>query len=613
MKRQVILGCMMVITAACADFRFGGEVEPRGLPGGKNDATKGIELQIDAFSDFHGQLLPTAVPGVGDVGGAAVLSAYFNADRAQNPNTLLLAGGDTFGASPPIANAFKEVPVVEALNLMGLTASAVGNHEFDSGPKHLNSQIELARYPYLSANLARTRDNLSCPIRARGCVAPFEIVSVGGVKVAIIGLTTPETATLVVPGNLGTVEIEDPVAAANQARAEAASGGAEVFVAIAHIGATPSAASAPIDGALRDGRCYPYCPSGAPNDDDGDGWGWADNQSCIVKGSGQDRNQPCACAAAGVGATGALIDLASQISGFDLIIGGHSHNQINTEVKGVPVIETKSQGVEYFRVSLRYDPAARAVTGHSVTIVTPVAQDVTPDPAIVNLLAPYQKRLNELFDSPIATAAGLFERGNNVERLRETAIGDLLADALRKRYDADIGFMNGGGIRAPLPSSYTPADLNLRRSTAGYRQGPPYDLVVGDVFSVLPFGGNAVMREVTGEKLWQILEHSVEYLPAPKGGFGQVSGIRFSFDSSKPARSRLVSVTRTDGTPVAPDLKRYSLVTSDYIGLGGDDYTMLTDVKPEVRDPLIDIFLSHLKSCATLNPTVEGRIKDLAH
>jgi hypothetical protein len=89
-------------------------------------------------------------------------------------------------------------------------------------------------------------------------------------------------------------------------------------------------------------------------------------------------------------------------------------------------------------------------------------------------------------DALAGTADGVFERKDNSERLREIPIGDLLADALRVTYGADLGFMNGGGIRAPLPSTYMPADHALRRPDAGYAAGPPYDLVVGDAYAILP-------------------------------------------------------------------------------------------------------------------------------
>jgi 5'-nucleotidase len=230
----------------------------------------------------------------------------------------------------------------------------------------------------------------------------------------------------------------------------------------------------------------------------------------------------------------------------------------------------------------------------------------------VDLLAPYRAELSAAFDGPVASAMGIFERGNNVERLREVAIGNLLADAIRLRYGTQLGFVNGGGIRAPLPSSYAPADRGLRRPAEGYAAGPPFDLVVGDVYTVLPFGNSVATRTVSGAQLWQMLEHSVEALPAPAGWFGQISGFRFTFDSSRPARSRVVSVALEDGTPVLADETRYTLATSDFIDAGGDGYTMLAGGDGIPQDLMADVVVEHVKGLASLAPEIQSRITDQA-
>jgi 5'-nucleotidase len=183
-------------------------------------------IQVLTVSDWHGQLDPLSV-GATAVGGAAVLSAYFQAERASNPNTLTLTAGDAFGASPPLSSLFEEEPAVRAMNLMGFDADTFGNHNFDRGIPHLQRMIDLADFPYVSANLKNVGDNLTD-------VNPFAIFDLGGVKVAVIGITNPEAPTLVRPGNFGTIQVTDPVPAANHARAAARRAGAKLFVAICH-------------------------------------------------------------------------------------------------------------------------------------------------------------------------------------------------------------------------------------------------------------------------------------------------------------------------------------------------------------------------------------------
>ncbi|MBI4703406.1 MAG: 5'-nucleotidase C-terminal domain-containing protein [Deltaproteobacteria bacterium] len=134
----------------------------------------------------------------------------------------------------------------------------------------------------------------------------------------------------------------------------------------------------------------------------------------------------------------------------------------------------------------------------------------------------------------------------------------------------------------------------------------------GDAYAVLPFGNDTVTRTVTGSQLWAMLEHSVEALPAPAGWFGQVSGIKVTFDSSKPAKSRVVAVALSDGTPIAPNEQSYTMATSDFIHAGGDGYGMLKGAAGVVRDKMAEVLIEHIKGLGTIAPAIEGRLVDQA-
>ena len=171
-----------------------------------------VSLQILSVSDWHAQLEPVA-----GVGGAAALSAYFAADRAANPNTLTFTAGDAYGASPPIASFNDEEPAVIAMRMMGFDADTFGNHNFDRGIAHLQRMVDLANAPagavpgqpfrYVSANLQNLNANLSG-------VDKWGWFRVGGLKIAVIGITNEEAPEVVKPGSLGTIEITDSVEAA---------------------------------------------------------------------------------------------------------------------------------------------------------------------------------------------------------------------------------------------------------------------------------------------------------------------------------------------------------------------------------------------------------------
>lgn len=549
--RTAIVLCVALIASAVAALPASGH--PR----------RGVDIQILNVSDWHAQLDPLFVSGVGNVGGAAAISTYWKQDRAANPNTLTLTAGDAYGAAPPLSGFFEEVPAVLAMRLMGFDADTFGNHNFDRGIAHLQRMIDLASAPagvqpgrpfqYVSANLKNVEDNLTG-------VKPFEIFNVGGAKIAVIGITNPEAPTLVFPGSFGTIEVTDPVPAANRARAAAQRAGARFFIAITHLGVT---------------------------------------------GFDAEGN-----------ATGPLIDFAENVGGFDVIFGDHTDVQFSGIIGKALVVENRSKGLTYARLKLTVDPRKGRVLSRSVEFVTPVTAAVTPDPAIVEMLAPFRDALAEAFDGVIGVATGIFVRGGNIERRQEVPIGNLVTDAMRLRYGTQLGFTNGGGIRAPLPSSYLPRDTSLRRTTPGYAPGPPFDLVVGDVFEVLPFGNSVVTREVTGDLLWQMLENGVSRVnpdgTAADGRFPQISGFRFTFDSRLPAGSRVLSVELADGTPVPRDGTVYTLATNDFVNAGGDGYTMLAAGHGVTREVMADVVLEHIRAAGTITPTVEGRITNLA-
>src|SRR6266545_3322589 len=198
--------------------------------GAATPSDRTVDIQILNVSDWHGQLDPLMV-GVSQIGGAAVLSAYFQAERAANPNTLTLTAGDAVGATPPVSSFFGDVPTIQAMNLMGFQVDTFGNHNFDGGIAHLQELIDTANFQYVSANLLNRDENLTG-------VKDFEIFDVGGVQVAVIGITNPEAPTLVFPGNFGTIVPTDPVKAAIKAARAAKHAGADIVIVICHMGVT---------------------------------------------------------------------------------------------------------------------------------------------------------------------------------------------------------------------------------------------------------------------------------------------------------------------------------------------------------------------------------------
>jgi 5'-nucleotidase len=547
----LVVPTALVLPALSAGAAQGSVGQSRPAPGT-------VELQLLNVSDFHGNLEPVSVNNV-PVGGAAALSAYFAQDRARNPNTILFTSGDAVGASPPISSFFQDAPTIEWMNGAGFDAYALGNHDFDAGLGRLQEQIDQADFPYVGANLAGLEGNLSG-------IAPYEVLDVAGVKVAMIGLTNPEAPTLVAPGATGTIRITDPVQAAQKARAAAKREGASVFVAFGHLG--------------------------------------------VTAGTGSEQ-------------TGPLVDFANAVTGFDVIVGDHTDRQFEAVINGALVSENLSFGKGYSRTTLVVQrglaPDNRGkggmpdkVVSKDVRFVTPLVSGVTPDPEVSARVADLRTQVQARLDTPIGTAPALLPRSGNNERLGEAAIGNVTTDALRDAYGTQIAFTNGGGLRSPLPSGYQPADTSLRRPASGYASGPPFDLVLGDAYTLLPFGNVALTRTLTGAQLWSTLEHSVGSIPASNGKFLQISGFRFSYDASRPAGSRVVSVTLDDGTSIPNDAGvSVTATTNDFTNAGGDGFTMLADGQGVTRDLMANVLADYLVRTGSASTSLEGRITRL--
>jgi len=520
-----------------------------------------VELQFLNVSDWHAQLDPLPVSGIGDVGGAAVLSSYWNADRAENPNSLTLTAGDAFGASPPLANFFEEVPAVLAMRMMGFDVDTFGNHNFDRGIGHLQQMIDLAAaspssqpgdpFRYVSANLRNRDDNLTG-------VEDFEIFEVGGVKVGVVGITNPEAPELVFPGNFGTIEPTDPVSAANRAKARARRAGANVLVAITHMGVT---------GFDEDGNPF-----------------------------------------------GPLIDFAENVGGFAIIFGDHTNVEFNGIVNNALVVENRSKGRTYAKVNLSVDPRNGRVLDRSVEFVTPVAANVTPDPAIEAMLRPFRDELAPILNQVVGASTVAISRSDSCGRadgrLCESLVGNVVTDAMRMAYDTDFAITNAGGLRADLtcPEVDSPTDFCPAFTP------PPFPITRGQVLTVLPFGNVVATLTVDGAELKTYLEQGVSAMPAANGRFAQVSGLCFAYDISAPVGSRVTEVVRQaedgscSGAPVdLTSVSTYSLAINDFMASGGDGYPNVFSriVTRNVMDQDVE---AYIMANSPISPSIQSRI-----
>lgn len=298
-----------------------------------------------------------------------------------------------------------------------------------------------------------------------------------------------------------------------------------------------------------------------------------------------------------VGLTHMFLNQDKKLAGcadFDLILGGHEHTLLQSSASGTPIFKMWADAREVGRFDLFIDKKTGKLQSMDWEII-PVTDAIPDDPDFALVTAKYKTLLDQLEVRVGATAVPLDALSKSV-RTKETDIGNFIADSYRKAVNADIGFVNGGSIRADL--AYAPGPLTKR-----------------DVLSMLPFNNPIVKVEVSGKTLMDLLEHGVARSreDGEPGRFPQVSGLKFTFDAAKLPGQRVTQAS-VDGKPVEPNA-RYTIATSDFlVSRGGDGYTMFKEAKIVIAADAApkdsDVFEKAIKESpnSTISPKVEGRI-----
>lgn len=451
--------------------------------------------------------------------------------RAPLCDVLLVSSGDNILAGPEFSASLDNGPPFfdsEALDRIGYDAIALGNHEFDFGTAVLADFVGgfwRSRAPFLSANLDFGPDGNLSSLAARRRLAASRVVWLKGMRVGVIGATTPELRSISSPGD---VIVRQNVADDIQREVHRLQArGVKVIVLIAHL-----------QSINEDLELIPML----------------DGVDVVVAGGGDEllANDP-----------GDVIpDDVEDISGPYPIIAE------DIDGTDVPVITTSGQYRYVGRLRVEFNVFGEVVRSSG----GPVVVEGPEDPEI---LARVQEPVANAVAALQAQVIGNTEveldgvRGN--VRTRETNEGNLIADALRWQAgqaaaslgqpEPDVAVQNGGGIR---------------------NDGivPVGDLTVFDTFDWVPFPNFVTfVPEVSRERFLDLLENAVSRVEDVNGRFAQVSGFRFTFDDGAPAGDRIVDVVLDDGTvlvengAVVPG-DALTLVTVDFLARGGDDYPL---------------------------------------
>lgn len=504
-------------------------------------------ISIVGTNDLHG-----AIFSEDERGGLALLDGYIRNLRltraVDGGAVILLDAGDLFQGSLE-SNSTEGAVVVSAYNAMGYTATAIGNHDFDFGPSGtlptpasagddprgaLKARAMQARFPFLAANLIdeSTGRTVQWPN-----IAASTIVAAAGFRIGIVGLMTAEALTTTIRANTQGLAIA-PLAPTLQAEAaRLRQAGATIVVATVHAG----------------GMCDAF---GNP----------ADLNSCSM-----DEEVFVLARALPPGVV-------------DAIVAGHRHQGIAHVVGGIPVISSYWRGRAFGRIDLLVDRASGHPRGHRLfpphevcaredvrtgeCVDTPGGQErpaeyegrpVVASSDIAALLEPAAELVRPLKE---ATLNAVIEGSLALSSRDESPLGNLVADWMRAVVPtADVAIVNGGNLRAALPA------------------GP---LTYGRLYEVMPFDNREVIVDMSGAEFRRVIENNLKQRDSAL----IVSGVRVAASCDR--GHMRIDVRRDSGKPVS-DAERLTVVTSDFLASGGDDFFAPIEPLRIVRDdgPLV--------------------------
>ncbi|WP_343730169.1 bifunctional metallophosphatase/5'-nucleotidase [Duganella sp.] len=509
------------------------------------------EIQLVALNDFHGNLEASkytwdSVNGgerVIQAGGIDTLGAALQAWRKQDPELLLVGAGDLIGASPAISAMWADEPTIGAMNLLGLRATSVGNHEFDQGRMELLRQqkggcvspradkackfagsYEGAQFQYLAANVIDM-------VTRKPVLPAYKIETAHGVKVGLIGTVLRETAESALASGIAGLEFVDEADAINRQLPELRQQGVGVFVVLIHQG----------------GRTTDKF----------------DQQDCA-------------------NLKGPIVDVVRRLDpAIRVVISGHSHQGYLCKVDGRLVTQSDMGGHVMSRIRLTVDTSTNSVRDVAARQEVMVPGTWPADPALDAYLKQARARSTAALAQPIATLAVPSVKREK-DLAHESALGDLVADSMLyagRAYGAQIALQNPGGIRQDLDTA------------AGNR------VMLGHAMAVLPFGNALVAMNLRGAQIVELLEEQWLGGRDAKRGFLQVSeGFSYAWDASQPEGRRIVpGSVRLHGAPLQMD-SSYRVVTNNFLAEGGDGFPTFTKgsnrTPTNVRD--IDALTSYL-------------------
>ncbi|MFH4576396.1 bifunctional UDP-sugar hydrolase/5'-nucleotidase UshA [Vibrio diabolicus] len=514
MKQRLII--KTALSAAILASLAGCATQP--APEWNADTT--YKLTVLHTNDHHGRFWQNRYGEYGMAARKTLIDDLREEIQAEGGSVLLLSGGD-INTGVPESDLQDAEPDFKGMSKIGYDAMALGNHEFDNPLDVLFKQQEWASFPMLSANIYDKNTG-------KRLFQPYAMFKKQGIKIAVIGLTTEDTAKLGNPEFIEQIDFRDPKEEAKKLIAELKETEyPDLIFAVTHMGHYENGnrgINAPGDVALarylNEGDLdmivgghsqEPVCMEG-PN---------------VIKKSFKpgDECQPDQ-------QNGAYIVQAHEWGKY---VGRADYEFRNGELSMV--------SYDLIPVNLK---KKIKVDGQSQRVL--IQEEIEQDEAMLEFLRPYQEKGQGKLNVKIAESNGKLEGDRSVVRYHQTNLGRLIATAHMERAKADFAVMNSGGVRDSIAAG---------------------DITYKDVLTVQPFGNMVSYVDMTGKEVLDYL-NVVATKPVDSGAYAQFAGIAMSINNGEVTNVFIGNKQlRLDGN--------YRFTVPSYNAAGGDGYPKIDD------------------------------------
>ena len=476
-------------------------------------------------NDNHGRFWENKDGEYGMAARKALIDQIRAEVSANGGESILLSGGD-INTGVPESDLQDAIPDFIGMNEIRYDAMAVGNHEFDNPLAVLDSQRSIAKFPMLAANIYHADGTTRY-------FEPYKVFNINGVRIAVIGLTTEDTAKLGNPEYISDIVFTDPTTEVAKVIAEIkANNEADLIFATTHMGHYEDGkhgSNAPGDvamaRALNEGDLHAVIG------------GHSQNPVCMEPGSNEYADFKPGD------------DCLPDMQNGTYIMQAHEWGKYVGRAD-FEYFNGKLNLASYKLIPVNLKKTVEDAAGNKTKVY--IGEEIVPDADLKQLLKYYQDRGQGQLSEVIAETDARLEGDRSIVRGEQTNLGRLIAEAQRTKVNADFSVMNSGGVRASIDAG----DISYR-----------------DVLTVQPFGNMVTLNTLTGAEVADYLS-TVATFQRGSGAYAQITGVKMTVDCA----ASTVDISEINGETFAAD-SSYTFTVPSYNAAGGDGYPKLESVQ----------------------------------